>query len=245
MKKTIKSKKIFFQQWYKFVDGLLKKPNPAIFYLPKWYKDQKIFSNEQTELVKATKAGEWHATYKLCVPLIDSLTAGYMIELPADIVVTNTNKDGFYTPFIQWAVDFEVLDSQSQETFGNYPVPIGYNNSLFRWYCNWQIITPKDYSLWITHPSHRHDLPFFTLSGFVDTDKHPNRLLFPFFIKEGFEGRIKEGTPIAQLIPIKREDWKSFEKKYSEQKYANAKNILKINFIRTYKNKYWSRKKYE
>ena len=29
----------------------------------------------------------------------------------------------------------------------------------------------------------------------------------PFFIKSGFEGVIPAGTPIAQLIPIKREKW--------------------------------------
>jgi hypothetical protein len=31
----------------------------------------------------------------------------------------------------------------------------------------------------------------------------------PFFIKEGFSGVIPKGTPIAQVIPFKRESWTS------------------------------------
>jgi hypothetical protein len=238
-------KKIIFKQAYKYVDGLLKKPNPSTSYSPKWYKDEKLFSNKQNELIKAEKIGNYFLTYKLCVPLVDSLTAGYMIELPADVVVVNQGKDGEYIPFLRWNVNFDVLDIQSTDSLGNYPIPVGYNDLSFRWILNWQIKTPDGYSLWITHPSHRHDLPFFTLTGFVDTDQHPNSLRLPFFVKDGFEGIIKEGTPIAQIIPIKRESWKSFEDKYCEQKDINYLNFVKLNFIRTYKNKYWTKKKYE
>jgi hypothetical protein len=197
------------------------------------------------DLIKAEKNGAWQGTYKLCVPLVDSLTAGYMIELPADVLVVNTNKDGGYQPLFTWNVDFNVLDSQPIEALGNYPIPPGYSVSFFRWILNWQIIMPEGYSLLINHPSHRHDLPFFTLSGFVDADKHTSPLFLPFFIKYGFEGVIHEGTPIAQIIPIKRESWKSFEEKYDEQKSINFRNSVKLNFIRTYKNKYWTKKRYE
>lgn len=242
-------KKIIFQKAFNYVDGLLKMPNPSIFYTPNWYKTQKLFSNGENNIIKAEKkveeTGNWYATYKLCVPIVDSLTAGYTIELPADVLVMNTDKNGGYNPFLSWKVNFDVLDGQPGEGLGNYPIPTGYNGSFFRWKVNWQIITPPGYSLWITHPSHRHELPFFTLNGFVDTDKHPNPLFLPFFIKNGFEGIIEEGTPIAQIIPIKRETWKSFDEKYSEQKSINFPNNVKLNFLRTYKNKYWTKKRYE
>ena len=238
-------KKIIFQQAHDYVEGLLKTPSPAIKYFPQWYKDQKIFSNGENDILKAEKKGLQMATYKLCIPFIDSMSAGYMIELPADIIVINTSKDGEYTPLIKWAVDFEVLDVLKINALGNYPIPIGFDKNVFRWSAHWHIKTPNDYSLWITHPSHRYDLPFLTINGFVDTDKHPNPIVFPFFIKHGFEGIIKEGTPIAQVVPIKRENWKSFEEKYSEQKNRNILNSVKLNYIRTYKNKYWSRKQYD
>jgi hypothetical protein len=238
-------KKIIFEQGYRYVEGLLKTPSSAIKYLPKWYKDQKTFSNGENNLLKTEKKGPSSGTYKLCIPLVDSMSSGYMLELPADIIVTNKSEDGGYIPFIRWAVDFEVLDGLQTTALGNYPIPTGFSELGFRWVVHWQIKTPNDYSLWITHPSHRHDLPFFTLNGFIDTDKFPVPLFLPFFIKNGFEGIIEEGTPIAQMIPIKRENWKSFEKPYSEQRRINFLNYVKLNIIRTYKNKYWSRKKYE
>ena len=75
------------------------------------------------------------------------------------------------------------------------------------------ILTPNKYSLLITHPLNRTDLPFLVSSGFVDSDK--TQLSFgklPFFLKEDFEGIIKAGTPYAQLIPIRRETFKLIEK---------------------------------
>jgi hypothetical protein len=240
----VKFKKIIFKQARKHVSGLIQKPKSAISYPPKWYKDQKLFSNNENNYFKAFKKSTNHNTYKMCIPLVDSLTAGYMLVSSADSMVVNTDEEN-YNPLIRWNVDFEIADSQADEVLGNYPVPVGYNKKVFRWYVDWKIITPPGYSLWITHPSHRYDLPFFTMTGFVDTDKHPNFLLLPFFIKENFEGIIEEGTPIAQIIPIKRDNWKSVEENFSEQDIFNYRNNVKINLIRTYKNKYWSKKKYE
>jgi len=241
----MKNKKIIFEQTKKYIEGLFEKPKPSTNFLPKWYKEEKLFTNEENVFLKAFKKLEYGATYKLCVPVVDSLTAGYMLELPADVVVTNKDTNGGYAPFITWAVDFTIVDTQDIKALGKYPVPKGFSDVFFRWVVDWKIITPKGYSLWTTHPSHRHDLPFFTLTGFVDTDKHPNSLYFPFFIEKNFEGVIPAGTPIAQIIPIKRDSWKSFEKKYIEKNNYNSLNNVKINIIRTYKKRYWTKKKYE
>ena len=55
-----------------------------------------------------------------------------------------------------------------------------------------------------------HDLPFSTFSGIVDTDKHPMCISFPFLIRKDFNGILKKGTPIAQCIPIKRENFMAY-----------------------------------
>jgi len=236
-------KKIIFQQATNYVEGLLKMPNPSISKVPDWYKEQKMFSNGEATLLKAMK-GNWKGTYKGCTPFTDAITSGYIIELPADVIVTNKGDSSRYKPFIEWGVQFDVLDFQGPETLGNFPVPVGYSNEMFRWKVNWQIKTPPGYSSWICHPTNRYDLPFITLTGFVDTDKHPAPLVLPFFIQNGFEGIIKEGTPIAQILPMKRDSWESYEEKYSEQSAINFINSVKLNYIRTYKNKYWTKKKY-
>jgi len=237
-----KIKKILFIEGTNAARHILEMPKPSINSVPQWYKDQKLFSNNKNRFIDSIRENGKN-TYKLCVPLVDSITSGYMLVTPCDILVTNSTV-GEYTPSVNWSVEWQVADSQSKELLGNYPVPYGHSKTSFRWSIDWNIKTPNGYSAWITHPSHRFDLPFITLNGFVDTDKLPNRLFLPFFIREGFEGVIKEGTPIAQIIPIKRESWVSEKEVYSEKNDFIFNNIMKTNFIRSYKNKFWTKKEY-
>jgi hypothetical protein len=115
---------------------------------------------------------------------------------------------------------------------------------MFRWILDWKIKTPKGYSSMIMHPLHRFDLPFTTLPGIIDTDNHPSALLLPFFIQDGFEGIIKEGTPIAQLFPFRRESWESEKKEINPNISFINRNSNNLKVFRSYKTKFWSKKEY-
>ena len=236
------NKEIFFKETTLTAKHMLPIPKPAINHVPKWYKDGKLFTNGGNDFMQSLH-DKADGTYKLCVPLVDSLTAGYIFVTSCDMAVTNISKNG-YEPTLHWGVGWTPADMQPSEVLGNFPIPFGHNSTSFRWTTDWQVITPIGYSLWITHPSNRYDLPFTTINGFVDTDKHPNNLLFPFFIRDGFEGIIPEGTPIAQVIPVKRDIWKSEKIDYDPEKEFTDKNIMKINMVRAYKSKFWSKKEY-
>lgn len=240
-----KAKKIVFKAQEEHAQFISPAPKPASNIVPDWYKKARNYSNGENSFEKAIKNKPVASTFKMCTPLIDTFTSGYLVTLPATVYVINIGKDGSYVPDISWAVSWEVLDSMENNTHSNYPVPVGFNQKMFRWFFDFKIETPAGYSCWIMHPSHRWDLPFLTINGFVDTDKHPNRLLLPFFIREGFEGFIEEGTPIAQIIPIKRENWRSEKKDRTADDDFMIMNATKINYIRTYKERYWSKKKYE
>jgi hypothetical protein len=234
--------KIIFQEATDAAKYILEIPKPATNYVPEWYRSQKLFSNGQNNILKS-KDEPASGTYKLCVPLIDSLTSGYCFVTPCDIVVTNKSKNG-YAPQLEWGIDSAPLDMQDAKVLGNFPIPTGHNETSFRWNTDWKIITPKGYSVWITHPTQRYDLPFTTLGAFIDTDKHPNRIITPFFVKDGFEGIIPEGTPIAQIIPIKRDSWVSEKKPYENGTEYIFKNIMRTKVMRVYKTKFWSKKEY-
>lgn len=244
MFKKDKAKKIIFKAVTEHSQFLSPIPKPSSNIIPDWYKKQKNFSNGENNFLKSTRSPNL-ATFKMCVPFVDTLTSGYLVTLPADILVKNGGTEDNYIPIMSWGVDWQLVDHLDAIAAENYPTPIGFSKDIFRWFFDFKTITPDGYSCWITHPSHRWDLPFLTMNGFVDTDKHPNNLLMPFFIKNGFEGIIPEGTPIAQLIPIKREHWKSEKADLSEEDSFMAKNAAKIKIIKTYREKYWSRKKYE
>lgn len=239
-----KNKKIIFQPSLKKTELLTSHPTPGYKHVPVWYKKQKLYSNNENKYFNAFKKSKFSKTYKMCTPLVDSLTAGYMVTLPSDIIVVNGSSDG-YVPNISWSITWNVADTQSTDVLGNYPVPDGYFAQVFRWNPEWIIKTPPGYSLWITHPSHRNELPFLTLNAFVDTDKHPNNLFFPFFIKDGFEGIIEKGTPIIQIIPMKRESWITKLNNFNIRSIEIGFDNVTSKFERFYKHNYWTRKKYE
>jgi hypothetical protein len=51
-------------------------------------------------------------------------------------------------------------------------------------------------------------LPFYVPSAIVDSDKKFPPADIRFVLRRDFEGIIKEGTPIYQLLPFTRESWK-------------------------------------
>jgi hypothetical protein len=73
----------------------------------------------------------------------------------------------------------------------------------------WTIELPPGYSLFITHPVNRQDLPFQTLTGLVDADRYKENFIhFPASWRDaGFNGVLPKGTPVAQCLPIKRDAW--------------------------------------
>ena len=73
----------------------------------------------------------------------------------------------------------------------------------------WSIEAPEGYSLLFTHPLNRFDLPFTTLSGLVDCDRYRDSWIhFPaHWHNMNFSGVLPKGTPVAQCLLVKRENW--------------------------------------
>ena len=89
------------------------------------------------------------------------------------------------------------------------PVPDNCHPIHYGWRMNWFYETPPGYSVLITHPMNRFDLPFYTMSGIVESDIWGLPVFTAFFLKRNFIGVIPKGTPIFQIIPIKRDSWES------------------------------------
>jgi hypothetical protein len=168
--------------------------------LPDWYKkseDSFVASN-----------GESRSGLKKCIPFFDAMLSGYALVTPADIYVSK-NEDGLLV--LSWDSDQEFSDfivERPAELGKKIPRPAGHfdNHLVFKGY--WGINTPKGWSVLITQPLNRFDLPFTITSGIVDSDEFSSAGNVPFFIREDFSGTIPAGTPFAQLIPIKRSSWK-------------------------------------
>jgi hypothetical protein len=78
-----------------------------------------------------------------------------------------------------------------------------------------------------THPANRPDLPFTTVTGLVDCDRyHENWVHFPAHWHDtNFSGVLPKGTPIAQCIPVKRENWTLRTEAFTEQQTQEVHDL--------------------
>ena len=210
---------------------------PAKNGVPEWYKKTSKWKND--EILTVGKG--FNVTVKHCMPFLDSLITGYLIVLPNDIYVKNNNG----LPMITWNQS-EFPPKNREEPSIPQSVPIGHFPIEFLWEFGVANSVPKGYSILVTHPLNRYDLPFTTLSGIVDGGlvMTPTGKI-PFFIKKGFEGIIPQGTPIAQIIPFLQENWTSINTKglLKESDEHNKKSSFLI--YGWYKKTFWTRKKYD
>ena len=230
--------KIIFTNTSGFSD--IEKPQPASKFIPDWYKNLESYYDEKK---KPDGNGGTTATAKRCMPLFDVVTAGYIITLPADVWVSLKEKDGETLQWFEWSsfdlISFHpVRQAPEHPLRNNYPYP--------KWMNPWSIKTPKGYSCLFTQPFHRESY-FKILDGIVDTDLYTSPVNFPMVINDSkFEGLIPKGTPIAQVIPFKRESWTmelGKEKEFKEQ--FNVAKKLQTKFFDRYKTMFWSKKEYK
>ena len=185
------------------LEGLLPAPIPASQALPHWLRSM------PQQATSISGFGE-DDTVKRCPPFVDAMTCGFMIPLMCDVQVDNGE--------FSWDWDLPVGGSIE------YPrSPLGLHDSaqvsgtpffdtdrcIIKFHNLWTIEAPPGYSLLFTHPVDRFDLPFTTLTGLVDCDRyHEVWINFPALWRdEAFSGVLLRGTPVAQVIPVKRANW--------------------------------------
>lgn len=186
-------------------------PQPASKYIPQWYKDLNSYRSHSK---KPNGNGQTDGTIKRCMPVFDAIEAGYILVSHADVFISQKNGQ----PYYEWPsgdpIEFHPI-SQAP----NHPHNTGHKDTVPKWMNPWSIETPKGYSTLFVQPFHRESV-FTILPGIVDTDTYSARVNFPFLLNNPtFEGLIPAGTPIAQVIPFKRDNWKMV--------FGNQEDIVK------------------
>lgn len=228
-----------------FFDGGEDMPSlkSAKLHIPDWFKSIKPIDRNAIPFDETS--GKVKFTAKHCVPFFDALSSGYIVELWTDVFVTNRN--GY--PVCNWtAGPPPILERPPMigHEDNKLPIPHGHTKTQFTWNIQIVLDTIKNYSILVTHPFNRFDLPFTTMSGIVDLDTSP---LFPgripFYFKQDFQGMIPQGTPIALIFPFKRENWKAKYDKKLTHKLERHRNTRDRTIIDWYKNLHWVKKEYK
>ena len=223
-------------------NGLLTAPIPATKNVPEWYKSLAKFDKSNDDITLGVKNnigadGAMVAT-KMCMPFFDALTGGYHYVLEDDVYV-DLDKNG--KPILSWKGNVMMVDKRPTIEL---PVPDNCHPIHYGWRMNWYYETPPGYSVLITHPMNRYDLPFYTMSGIVESDIWGLPVFTAFFLKRNFIGVIKKGTPIFQIFPFKRENWELVESDSNEDldKHELMAENRRSRLYGYYKETAWRRK---
>lgn len=187
-------------------DNLLP-PVTASSILPEWYKNQSSYDDFG------------NPTIKRCLPIFDAMSFGYFLIAQSDITVDSTNPAGLVVTSDN---DFNgILFSQHDfKQYDKYPIPSGYHNHVLRIHPMWSVQTPNDYSALFINPVNNGSKNINAITGLIDTDNFISDGHLSFFVKENTLFKIKKGTPIIQVLPIKRESWESVEMSVEESTIA-------------------------
>jgi hypothetical protein len=238
MKQIIK-----FEARDEYAWAVVERPYPATQAIPDWWKAMTPYSRSEDNpdgkklIVRNYQS---NASAKKCVPMLDALTSGYIIPLWADVQVQNVGEGKSIT----WRVNQDVFEEHGFQA-REVQTPIGYNPQVFKFVNKWRIITPKGYSCLITQPFGYRDTGVQAIPAVIDTDRSSLEIVPPVWFANDFEGILEKGTPMVQVIPFKRSDWKA---EYSYLKDDQYRRIEDKNFngtiINHYMKKVWSKKIY-
>jgi hypothetical protein len=234
---------IHFKYRDEYSFNVFERPKPAKEFIPKWYRDLPPYMSSPTNPTGkfVVENYEANATAKKCTPMLDAMTAGYVIPLWSDVQVRQVNG----APLITWKVEkdvFELHGAPSREI----PAPPGYDKIVFKYVHDLWIQTDPGYSISVSAPAGHYNQPFLQIPAVIDTDnKEMAPTPFPVWIKSGFEGVVEKGTPICQVVPFKRENWTHDFSLSEENEYRYALSKWKTKLSQQYVNRAWAKKRYE
>ena len=180
----------------------LPRPRPAREALPDWLRRMPptAFSESHGQPVR---------TLKQCAPFVDAMTCGFVLTLPCDVQV----KKGAFS--WRWPLPpLSVAEHTRSPLSFHVPAQAAgapfhdERQAIIKFNSFWTIELEEGWSLLATHPVNRLDLPFRTLTGLVDSDRfHDVGIFFPaLWVEPGFVGVLPKGTPVAQCVPVLRDD---------------------------------------
>jgi len=219
-------------------------PIPANKLIPEWYKKTDSYLGLKKIPPLEGGDGVTTATIKRCMPVFDVITSGYLILSPSDVYVyKKINEENKEETWFHWrGEDLIQFHAPSQASIH----PKANDEPFPKWNNPWAVKTPPGYSCLFITPAHR-DLPFTIFEAIVDTDKYNSPVNFPFALNDkNFVGLIPAGTPIAHVIPFKRDSWKmSFGTEKEKRENFEIKTMLSSTFFDTYKTRFRSKKEFE
>jgi hypothetical protein len=179
--------------------GTIPAPERAVRFVPDWFK------RLERELGVPDAHGLPGLTAKACLPMTDAFSLGFVIPLPYDVLFVI--PEDRVSIQLGWSQDaaFQPVEQHLPAQIGA-PAPPFEQVMPLKFINPWRIKVPEGYSVLFTQPMNRPDLPFTCFSGLVDCDRFDTTVNLPFaWTGPVGEHLLPAGTPIAQVIPVRRD----------------------------------------
>lgn len=220
-------------------------PVPALAAMPEWYKKSGTGHDDFYPVPHKS-----NGTVKKCVPFLDALTTGYTILAAADIFIKGFPDGGSgYTASsaLDECLPNGLIGTHGAAQMGKFKYMDG-NHIVLKYQNPFMIETPKGFSCLFTPVLNSFELQskgLHFLSGIVDSDVYNVPIAFPFlFTNFEKEVIIEKGTPLVQVIPFKKEDWKMSMEPEDEAKIRGQYAKVTSRFKDSYKRAFWRKSKY-
>jgi hypothetical protein len=219
-------------------------PFPANKVLPDWFKGMPA---------EAVAEGVTVGTVKNCPPFMEAMTCGYIIPLAADVRLSVDPTGMFHGSGPTCYSNTRFADIV---TYHRPPQVMGApfeKCPIVKIFNPWLIRTPPGYSALFQPVMNRFMMPLYPLSGLVETDIFYREVNFPcvLTVPPGTTLTLRRGTPLVQVIPIKREEFESETVPLDAEQYKLARaatlpeqHDLHPESHNFYKNNYWRKKSY-
>jgi len=235
-------------KFYPFNEGTFEfapQPEPASKFLPSWYKKMPATINNENAL----KFGQSNTTIKKCMPVFDLITAGYIISAPCDIYIDATNPEKLSWSIPQTLISYQgdMFASHAPEQYSEMPIDKSkYHKDLLRIFPFWAVGTTSGYSTLFMQPQYSDPTPLVAMQAIMDTDRFISDGHLSFLVEKDFNGVIKQGTPLVQVVPFKRESWQMEIAGIDESLKKMHSQRLKVRstFVNAYKDKFRIKKEY-
>lgn len=204
--------------------NVIPEPLPSNKLIPEWFKKIKPFSSERSA------DGSPSMTAKKCLPMLDAMSIGYIIRLPADLYVLTNHDLSIIKVNVKEGCNYYSVANHDYSQIKSDSWPKNLKQNPLKFLNLWWIKTNPGWSCYFTSPINEIDAPFECLSGVVDTDSYDGLINFPAIWKEpNFDGWIPAGTPLVTVIPFKRNDLKLNAKirKITKNELLNFNNLRK------------------
>ncbi len=220
----------------------LYKPLPANKFLPDWYKKMGRGDLLESELAETP---EETVTAKKCPAIQDILTEGIVLPMWGNFFFKTLYDEEGNAVNQKWNISTAKAYGENADSmigFHTYPQTKGWNvnrtldGALLKMACPWKFIVPKGYSLLYIDPFYHFRQDIRLLSGLVEADKW-GLITFPFEFINTDKFMIEAGSPMVQVVPIKRETLEIVSRYGTDEEYKHNDDMLKKYHVsqKTYK----------